>query len=54
MDTKTAERAEKLIDRAEAMTLLSTKAMSYWSMVKFAFSIPLIVTSSLSVKASIV
>ena len=46
MDTKTAERAEKLIDRAEAMTLLSTKAMSYWSMIKFAFSIPLIVTSS--------
>ena len=46
MDTKTAERAEKLIDRAEAMTLLSTKAMSYWSMIKFLFQIPLIVTSS--------
>ena len=46
MDTKTAERAEKLIDRAEAMTLLSTKAMSYWSMIKFVFQIPLILTSS--------
>ena len=37
---------EKILDKAEAMTLLCTRAASYWSMVKFCFNIPLVLTSS--------
>lgn len=37
---------DKLLDKAEAMTLLCTRASSYWSMVKFVFNIPLVLTSS--------
>lgn len=37
---------DKLLDKAEAMTLLCTKASSYWSMVKFCFNIPMVLTSS--------
>ena len=36
----------KLLDKCEAMTLLCTKAASYWSLIKFCFTIPLVITSS--------
>ena len=36
----------KLLDKCEAMTLLCTKAGTYWSFVKFCFTIPLVLTSS--------
>ena len=37
---------EKLLDKAEAMTLLCTRASSYWSIIKFCFNIPMVLTSS--------
>lgn len=37
---------DKLLDKCECMTLLCTRASSYWSMVKFVFNIPLVLTSS--------
>jgi len=37
---------DQLLDKCEAMTLLCTKACTYWSMVKFCFNIPLVLTSS--------
>ena len=40
------ERAEKLLSRSEAMVLLCSKASTYWSMIKFGFAIPLVLTSS--------
>ena len=40
------ERTEKLLSKTEAMVLLCNKASSYWSMVKFCFNIPLVLTSS--------
>jgi hypothetical protein len=40
------ERTEKLLSKTEAMVLLTNKANGYWSMVKFAFNIPLVLTSS--------
>ena len=40
------ERIEKILSKTEAMVLLCSKANSYWSMVKFAFNIPLVLTSS--------
>jgi hypothetical protein len=40
------ERTEKLLSKTEAMVLLCSKANGYWSMVKFAFNIPLVLTSS--------
>ena len=40
------ERIEKLLSKTECMVLLCSKASSYWSMVKFAFNIPLVLTSS--------
>ena len=40
------ERIEKLLSRTEALVLLTNKASGYWSMVKFAFNIPLVLTSS--------
>jgi hypothetical protein len=36
----------KLLDKSEAMTLLTTKAASHWSFIKFMFHLPLIFTSS--------
>ena len=36
----------KLLDKCEAMTLLTSKAATHWSLVKFCFSIPLVLTSS--------
>ena len=40
------DRAEKLYSKCEAMSLLSQKATNHWSLVKFIFQIPLILTSS--------
>ena len=40
------ERTEKLLSKSEAMVLLCSKASGYWSMIKFAFNIPLVLTSS--------
>ena len=40
------ERTEKLLIKSEAMVLLCSKASGYWSMIKFAFNIPLVLTSS--------
>jgi hypothetical protein len=40
------ERIEKLLSKTEALVLLTNKANGYWSMVKFAFNIPLVLTSS--------
>ena len=40
------ERIEKLLSKTEALVLLCSKANGYWSMVKFAFNIPLVLTSS--------
>ena len=36
----------KLLDKCEALTLLCSKAVTYWSFIKFCFSIPLVITSS--------
>lgn len=36
----------KLLDKCEALTLLTTKASSRWSFIKFCFNIPLVFTSS--------
>jgi hypothetical protein len=36
----------KLLDKCEALTLLCSKAATYWSFIKFCFSIPLVITSS--------
>jgi len=38
--------AIKLLDKSEAMTLLTSKAATHWSLVKFCFNIPLVLTSS--------
>jgi hypothetical protein len=40
------ERTIKLLDKCEAMSLLSTKASSHWSFIKWLFQLPLILTSS--------
>ena len=40
------ERAEKLFSKSEAMVLLCSKTSSYWSLIKFCFNIPLVLTSS--------
>ena len=40
------ERTIKLLDRCEAMSLLSTKASSHWSFIKLMLQFPLIFTSS--------
>lgn len=40
------ERLNMLLDKCEAMSVLCQKATQYWSLIKFAFQIPLIVTSS--------
>ena len=36
----------KLLDKAEALTLLCTRTTTHWSFIKFCFSVPLIFTSS--------
>ena len=40
------ERMGMLLDKCEAMSVLCQKATQYWSLIKFAFQIPLILTSS--------
>ena len=40
------KRIGKLLSKTEALVLLTNKASGYWSMVKFAFNIPLVLTSS--------
>lgn len=40
------ERIEKLLSKTEAMVLLTSKASGYWSLIKFCFNIPLVLTSS--------
>ena len=40
------QRIEKLLSKTEALVLLCSKAGGYWSAVKFAFAIPLVLTSS--------
>ncbi len=39
------ERIEKLLSKSEAMVLLCSKTSGYWSMIKFVFNIPLVLTS---------
>ena len=41
------ERVIKLLDKCEAMSLLCSKAASYWNVIKISFQIPLIFTSSI-------
>lgn len=36
----------KILDKCEAMVLLTTKASTHWSFIKFCFNIPLVLTSS--------
>jgi len=40
------ERCIKLYDKCECMALLCQKACNHWSLIKFIFQIPLILTSS--------
>ena len=39
-------KIEKLLSKTEALVLLCSKASGYWSLVKFGFNIPLVLTSS--------
>lgn len=39
-------KLQKLLDKSECLVLLCSSACNYWSMIKFAFSIPLVLTSS--------
>ena len=41
-----SHKIEKLLSKTEALVLLCSKASGYWSMIKFAFNIPLVLTSS--------
>ena len=41
------ERSIRLLDKCEAMSLLCSKATSYWSLLKFIFQLPLIFTSAI-------
>jgi len=36
----------KLLDKCECLTLLTTKAYTYWSLIKFLLNLPLVFTSS--------
>lgn len=40
------ERLNMLLDKCEAMSVLCQKATQHWSLIKFTFQIPLIITSS--------
>ena len=46
MSHSLAYKIEKLLSKTEALVLLCSKASGYWSMIKFAFNIPLVLTSS--------
>jgi hypothetical protein len=39
-------KINKLLDKTESLILLCSKASGYWSLVKFCFAIPLILTNS--------
>ena len=41
------ERSIRLLDKCEDMSLLCSKATSYWSLLKFIFQLPLIFTSAI-------
>ena len=41
------ERALQLLSKCECMSLLCSKASQRWSLIKFIFQIPLILTSSI-------
>ena len=41
------ERAYSLLDKCECMSLLCSRASARWSLIKFIFQIPLILTSSI-------
>ena len=40
-------RSLQLLEKCEALSLLCSKATSHWSLIKFVFSVPLILTSSI-------
>lgn len=40
------EKLQKLLDKSECLVLLCSSACTHWSMIKFCFAIPLILTSS--------
>ena len=44
--TNYKDKAQKLLDKSECLVLLCSSACNYWSMIKFLFSIPLVLTSS--------
>jgi len=46
MSHNLAYKIERLLSKTEALVLLCSKASGYWSMIKFAFNIPLVLTSS--------
>jgi hypothetical protein len=46
MKSSLEHKAAKLLSKTEALVLLCSKASGHWAMVKFAFNIPLILTSS--------
>jgi hypothetical protein len=46
LDPRLEWKIKKLLSKTEALVLLCSKASGYWSMVKFCFSIPLVLTSS--------
>lgn len=39
-------KLQRLLDKSECLVLLCSSACNYWSMIKFIFSIPLVLTSS--------
>lgn len=41
------DRLNMLLDKCEAMSVLCQKATQHWSLIKFTFQIPLIITSSI-------
>lgn len=40
------DKIQKLLDKSECLVLVCSSACSYWSFIKFLFSIPLVLTSS--------
>jgi hypothetical protein len=46
MSSNLPYKIEKLLSKTEALVLLCSKASGYWSMIKFGFNIPLVLTSS--------
>jgi len=44
--TNHKDKLQKLLDKSECLVLVCSSACSYWSFIKFLFSIPLVLTSS--------